>query len=124
VQAIEAGELDAPATEHMLRGWLEPMLAQGMDELVLACTHYPLVRPLIERICGPDVGIIDPAPAVAKRVGQVLDEHQLLADLGKGDFQLWTSRITDELPIVLELLDLPRDYIAEAQWEIGMLNLR
>ena len=123
VQAIEAGELDSPGTEIMLRAWLEPMLAQGMDELVLACTHYPLVRPLIERICGSDVEVIDPAPAVARQVKRVLDEQALLATEGTGGFHLWTSRITDELPIVLELLDLPREGVASARWEGGTLTL-
>ena len=123
VQAIEAGDLDSYGTEQMLRAWLEPMLAQGMDELVLACTHYPLVRPLIERICGPEVEVIDPAPAVARQVKRVLDEQGLLAMEGTGSFQLWTSRITDELPIVLELLDLPRDGVADAKWEGGTLSL-
>ena len=123
VQAIEAGDLDTSGTEHMLRGWLEPMLDQGMDELVLACTHYPLVRPLIERICGPDVEVIDPAPAVARQVRRVLDEQGLLAADGTGTFQLWTSRITDELPIVLDQLDLPRDAVALARWDGGTLTL-
>ncbi len=123
VQAIEAGELDAPGTERMLRTWLEPMLAQGMDELVLACTHYPLVRPLIERICGPEVEVIDPAPAVARQVKRVLGEQGLLAKEGTGNFHLWTSRITDELPVVLDLLDLPREGSNSAQWDGGTLSL-
>ncbi len=123
VQAIEAGELVAAGTEQMLRAWLEPMLAQGMDELVLACTHYPLVRPLIERICGPDVEVIDPAPAVARQVKRLLDEHGLLATVGEGSFRLWTSRITDELPVILELMDLPREGAVEAGWDGGSLTL-
>ena len=123
VQAIEAGDLDTPATEKMLRDWLEPMLAQGMDELVLACTHYPLVRPLIQRICGPGVEIIDPAPAVARQVKRVLDEQQLLATEGNGAFHLWTSRITDELPVILDLLDLRGDAVVEARWGGGTLTL-
>jgi len=123
VQAIEAGDLDSPGTEHMLRVWLEPMLAQGMDELVLACTHYPLVRPLIERICGTEVEVIDPAPAVARQVKRVLDEQGLLATEGSGSFRMWTSRITDELPIVLDLLELPHDPVALARWDGGTLTL-
>ena len=123
VQAIEAGELDTPPTERMLREWLEPMLAQGMDQLVLACTHYPLVRPLIERICGPEVEIIDPAPAVARRVKHVLDEQGLLAGEGGGSFRMWTSRITDELPTVLGMLGLRHDGVALGSWQGGGLTL-
>ncbi|MBX2979722.1 MAG: glutamate racemase [Flavobacteriales bacterium] len=92
VTAIEAGELDTPATEALLRGWLEPMLAQGIDALVLGCTHYPIVRPLIERILGPGVRVIDPAPAVARQVGRLLVEHGLEAPAtATGDIRCTTS---------------------------------
>lgn len=67
VEQIEAGRLDTPDTEAMLRGWVEPMLKAGIDALVLGCTHYPFVIPLLERICGPGVRVIDPAPAVARQ---------------------------------------------------------
>ncbi|MGH2521615.1 MAG: glutamate racemase, partial [Anaerolineales bacterium] len=55
VQQIEAGALDSPQTEAMLRGWVEPLLAQNIDALVLGCTHYAFVIPSLERICGPRV---------------------------------------------------------------------
>ena len=123
VQAIEAGELDTPGTEQMLRGWLEPMLARGMDELVLACTHYPLVRPLIERICGPGVEVIDPAPAVARRVKHVLGEPGLLATEGTGGLHVAASRITEEQAVVLDMLGLKPDAIAGAEWRGGEVML-
>ncbi|MCA6365137.1 MAG: glutamate racemase [Bacteroidetes bacterium] len=80
VQQIEAGDLDTPATEKMLRGWLEPMLEKGMDELVLGCTHYPFVLPLLRRICGPEVNVIDPAPAVARQTQRILANANWLND--------------------------------------------
>ncbi len=123
VGAIETGDLDTPGTEAMLRGWLEPMLAQGMDELVLACTHYPLVRPLIERICGPGVEVIDPAPAVARRVAHVLGERGLLATGGTGGLQVSVSHLTPELPNVLRRLGLQAETIAEVEWRGGALVL-
>ena len=72
VEQIEAGELESPRTEAMLRGWVEPLLARNVDALVLGCTHYPFVRPLLERICGPAVRVIDPSAAVARQVERVL----------------------------------------------------
>ncbi|MGB9872209.1 MAG: glutamate racemase [Anaerolineae bacterium] len=72
VEAVEAGALEAPETEASLRSCLEPLLAAGIDELVLGCTHYPFLRPLMERIVGPGVEIVDPAPAVARQVRRVL----------------------------------------------------
>ena len=71
VQQIEAGRLDTPDTEALLRGWVEPLLARGIDALVLGCTHYPFVIPLLEKICGPGVRVIDPAPAVARQAARV-----------------------------------------------------
>lgn len=72
VEQIEAGELSTATTEAMLRGWIEPLLGRGIDELVLGCTHYPFVRPLIEQICGPSVHIIDPAAAVARQTARIV----------------------------------------------------
>jgi glutamate racemase len=80
VQQIEAGALDTPETEAMLRGWVAPMLAQGVDTLVLGCTHYPFIIPLLERICGPGVRVIDPAPAVARQVVRVLGAAHTTTD--------------------------------------------
>jgi len=71
VEQIEAGRLDTPDTEALLRVWLEPMLQEGIDALVLGCTHYPFVIPLLERICGPDVRVIDPAPSVARQAARL-----------------------------------------------------
>ncbi len=76
VEAVEAGALEAPETEALLRSCLAPLLAAGIDELVLGCTHYPFLRPLMERIVGPGVEIIDPAPAVARQVRRVLEHRR------------------------------------------------
>jgi glutamate racemase len=74
VERIEAGELGTKATEALLRDLLAPMLKAGADTIVLACTHYPFVQPLIQRIAGPGVHIIDPAPAVVRQLARLLDE--------------------------------------------------
>ncbi len=76
VEAVEAGELDTPATESLLQGYLDPLLEAGIDQLVLGCTHYPFLAPAIRRIVGPQIEIIDPAPAVARQVGRVLGRRQ------------------------------------------------
>jgi glutamate racemase len=71
VEAVEAGALDTPETEARLRGCLEPLLAAGIDQLVLGCTHYPFLSPLIVRIVGNSVALLDPAPAVARQTARV-----------------------------------------------------
>jgi glutamate racemase len=77
VEQIEVGNLDRPVTHDILEQALQPMLAQGIDTVVLGCTHYPFVIPLIEQIVGPGVRVIDPAPAVSRQVARLLDERGL-----------------------------------------------
>jgi len=72
VGQIEAGHLDTLETRTILEETLQPMLKQGLDTVVLGCTHYPFVIPLIQEIVGPQVRVIDPAPAVARQVARVL----------------------------------------------------
>ncbi len=72
VQQIENGELDTPKTRIILETALRPMIAQGIDTVVLGCTHYPFVIPLIQEIAGPEVRVIDPAPAVVRQVSRLL----------------------------------------------------
>ena len=76
VSQIEAGLLDAPETRRILASALGPMLSQGIDTVVLGCTHYPFVIPLIQEITGPGVRVIDPAPAVARQVQRLLEASQ------------------------------------------------
>jgi glutamate racemase len=68
VTQIENGALDSAETRRILEEALQPMLNQGIDTVVLGCTHYPFVIPLIQQITGPGVRVIDPAPAVARQV--------------------------------------------------------
>jgi glutamate racemase len=80
VKIIEAGDLTGAKTRDTLERALLPMLQQGIDTVVLGCTHYPLVIPLIEDIVGPSVRVIDPAPAVAAQTRRLLLEEGLLAN--------------------------------------------
>ena len=79
VERIEAGELETPATEALLRELMKPILGGGADTLVLACTHFPFLQPQIERLAGPGLEVIDPAPAVARQLERVLEERGLNA---------------------------------------------
>jgi glutamate racemase len=72
VPLIEQGKWADAETAQLLRKILSPMLEKGVDTIVLGCTHYPLVEPLIRQIAGADLAIINPAPAVARRVEELL----------------------------------------------------
>lgn len=84
VAQIEAGKLQHPGTRQILEQALKPMLAEGIDTIVLGCTHYPFVIPLIQEISGPGVRVIDPAPAVARQVRRVLGAESSLAPARSG----------------------------------------
>jgi len=71
VEQIEAGHLESPATRRILQQGLAPLRSRGVDTLVLACTHYPFVIPLISRLAGPEVTVIDPAPAIARQAARL-----------------------------------------------------
>ena len=85
VEAVESGDLDTPATERLLRTYLDPMVVAGIDHLVLGCTHYPFLSAAIQRIVGPAVALIDPAPAVARQTRRLLRRHGLLVALDPDD---------------------------------------
>ncbi len=80
VELVEADREDTPEAEACVRAAVEEMLARGADQIVLGCTHYPFLMPVLERVvAGRGVTVIDPSPAVARRVVQLLDEHGLRA---------------------------------------------
>ena len=77
VMEVDAGNLDSPKVRAILERALKPMLAQGIDTVVLGCTHFPFVIPTIKSIVGPDVRVIDPAPAIARQVERLLEANGL-----------------------------------------------
>lgn len=92
VERVEAGDLAGEETRELLRGYLEPLLARGADTLVLGCTHYPLLTPLIRELAGPDVLVLDSGLGVARQVRRRLSEAELLAPEGRmGREHFWTS---------------------------------
>jgi glutamate racemase len=78
VAQIEKGDLSSRVTRQILETAIHPMLKEGVDTIVLGCTHYPFVIPLIKEIAGPGVVVIDPAPAIARQTQRVLEDNHLL----------------------------------------------
>ena len=125
VRQIESGAFDHPETEAMLRGWLEPMLAEHIDALVLGCTHYPIVRPVIERIVGPMVRIIDPAPAIARRVDQLITQFGSAASPdANGSLMCWASGDPAVFSVLMHRLNLEDVEVRQGVWSAeGALTL-
>jgi len=81
VEHVEAGDFHGPDARRLVDRYVRPLLAEGADVLVLGCTHYPLLRSLIEEAAG-GAAIIDPAPAVARELRRRLDAAGLLSTAG------------------------------------------
>jgi glutamate racemase len=105
VGQIEKGELDSPTTRRILEDALCPMLDKGIDTVVLGCTHYPFVIPLIGQICGDQARVIDPAPAVARQTRRVLESNDLISTvINRSGVKFYTSGSVDQFLQVHNLL--------------------
>lgn len=104
VEQIEAGDLHGPRTRDMLRAWTEPLLAEGCDTLILGCTHYPFIKPLLAELLPASVSLIDTGAAVARRLQHVLAERHLLAEGSVGSADFWSSGTPAQLEKVLPTL--------------------
>jgi len=107
VHQIEQGNLHGEETRRILEEALLPMLEKNIDTVVLGCTHYPFVIPLIQQIVG-DAGrvrVIDPAPAVAKQAGRVLEARGMRSGSGsQGDLKFYTSGDPEALKLLLPVM--------------------
>jgi glutamate racemase len=91
VEAVERGDFDTPATRAVVASHVEPLVAEGADVIVLGCTHYPFLRPLIEQAAGPGVSVIDTGDAVARQLARALGRAGLLRRGHQGGEHFWTS---------------------------------
>ncbi len=78
VELIESGELHSSAMRELLEGYMKPMLDKGIDYLVLGCTHYPYLIPLLKEMLPEGIKIIDSGEAVARQTKTILERHGLL----------------------------------------------
>lgn len=120
VQQIELGEFESNKTRAILESTLHPMMDRGIDTVVLGCTHYPFVIPLIQDIVGPDVRVIDPAPAVARQVARLLDSAKSQIPNAKpGMLKFFTS---GEIMLFKSLLPKVFDETGEIQGVFWVKN--
>ena len=105
VELVENGILDGPEAESTVKESLQPLLSQGADTIVLGCTHYPFLRPVIERIAGPGVQVIDPAPAVARQTLRVLEEKGIRTGEGQFSVELYFSGEPESLQRIFALVN-------------------
>lgn len=114
VELIENGMIDSPETKELLTKYLLPMVEQGIDQLVLGCTHYPFLIPIIEGILPAGIRIIDPAAAVARQTRKVLEEHNgLNSRLSVTGYQFYTTGDPVKLNGVLAQLTGSQHHVSQ-----------
>ncbi len=91
VERIEAGDLAGRETRLILESFLLPLMREGMDTLVLGCTHYPFVMPLIRDIIGDEIAIIDSGGAIARELQRQLACRHLLTENNHAQVEFWAS---------------------------------
>lgn len=95
VPLAEEGWGDHPVTDQIARHYLTPLLEWGAQTMILGCTHYPLLRPSLHRVVGPNVHLVDSASAVAEAV---ISDHAELIDTShgkKGDVHIQLTDASD-----------------------------
>ena len=102
---VEKGELNSDDTRALVKRYVRPIIDKGGDIIVLGCTHYPFLRPLIQEVAGPAVDVIDPATPVARELRRRLESAGLLSDYaGPGTERFWTTGAVEVVaPIVRQL---------------------
>ena len=91
MELIVAGDLNSPALHTLLQGYIEPLLSAGCDTIILGCTHYPFLKPLLAQMLPPSIILIDTGAAVARQLKRLLGERDLLAIGEPEPAQFWTS---------------------------------
>ncbi|HEY1078297.1 MAG TPA: glutamate racemase [Fontimonas sp.] len=91
VERVEAGDLGSDETRALVAQYTAPLLAEQADVLVLGCTHYPFLRPLIADVVGPDVQLLDTGEAVARQVQRLLVRDELLKPANRNGKLEWLT---------------------------------
>lgn len=96
VPLIEEGSLEGVEVEQAVNYYLKELVEDGIESLILGCTHYPLLLPIIKNTTGPRVNIIDPARETVARSRKILEEKGLLNEVGIPTHAFFTSGDPDK----------------------------
>ncbi|WP_236191047.1 glutamate racemase [Pseudomonas pharyngis] len=105
VERIENGDLHSPELRALLKHYVDPLLANGCDTIILGCTHYPFLKPMLKSMIPESISLIDTGAAVARQLQRLLAERDLLAEGPNRPVRFWTSADPASLRKTLVLLD-------------------
>ncbi len=97
VPLAEEGWIDDPLTNLVVHRYLAPLLLQQIDTLVLGCTHYPLLKNSIEKVCGKNVHLVDSGQAIAEDLRNTLSLNQKITVDDKPEIHLLLTDLSEHL---------------------------
>jgi len=125
VHEIEKGYFRGEKTKEILQRALYPMLSNNIDAVVLGCTHYPFVIPLIKNIVGQEVKVIDPAPAVARQVKKIFNQLELnLEPMANRSTLIFSSGNISKLEKKISKFYPFENFLYQAYWDENNLDLK
>ncbi len=95
VPMVEAGETEGPVVREVLGSYLESLMKNQVDTIILGCTHYPYLRPIIEELIGHQVSIVDPAAETARVLNKTLADLDAYGDRHAGDISFFATGSSD-----------------------------
>lgn len=99
---VEEGRVDGPIVEQILEEYLDYLLEQKIDTLVLGCTHYPLLKDSIENICGKSIALVDSADTTAREVEEILLRESLMRTYGTGEVKCFFTDLPRSIDPIAE----------------------
>jgi len=91
VPLVEKGQIEGDEVYETAVGYLEPLKSKDIDSLILGCTHYPFLLPVIIKAIGPSIAVIDPARETVSRAKEKLEKLSLLNEQGNPSYQYYAS---------------------------------
>ncbi|RMQ45551.1 Glutamate racemase [Pseudomonas cichorii] len=104
VELIETGDLLSPTIRQLLWSYVEPLLAEGCDTIILGCTHYPFLKPLLRQMIPDSISLIDTGAAVARQLQRLLAQSDLLSLTPGCETSYWTSGNPNDFKKILPAL--------------------
>lgn len=104
VECVEQGDLQGPQVRVLLQRYLQPLLQAECDTLILGCTHYPFLKPVLRELLPADIQLVDTGEAVARQLQARLGENAQLPLGGNGVVRFWSSGDTQQMARVLPVL--------------------
>jgi glutamate racemase len=104
VELIETGDVHSQAIRQLLQSYVEPLLAEGCDTIILGCTHYPFLKPLLRQMVPDSISLIDTGGAVARQLQRLLQQQDLLARGPARETLFWSSGDTEAFRKILPAL--------------------